>query len=104
MLVKQAPPLLPFRAARRQGVEEGSGMTAELLSNGWGHLPLLPALTDELTDQGAFVLAGVGQQVIEAVLGGGIQPDCERHNQKDPTLYYEWTDCNTSCLEVGNGR
>ncbi len=89
MLVKQTPPLPPLRTTRRQGVEEGSGMTAELLSNGWGDLPLLPALTDELTDQGAFVLAGFGQQLIEAVLGGGIQPDCERHGQKDPILYDE---------------
>jgi hypothetical protein len=89
MLVKQTPPLLPLRTAKRQGVEEGSGMTAELLGNGWGDLPLLPALTDELTDQGAFVLAGFGQQLIEAVLGGGIQPDCERHDQKEPILYDE---------------
>ena len=78
MLVKQPAALLPLRSARRQGVEEGSGMAAKLLSDGWVRL-LLPALTDELTDQGAFVLAGFGQQVIEAVLGVGIQLDRERH-------------------------
>lgn len=79
MLPKQSPPRLPFRAARRQGVEEGVGMAAQLLGNGWAGLPLLPALTDELTDQRAFVLAGLEQQVIEAVLGFGIQPDREWH-------------------------
>jgi hypothetical protein len=33
-------------------------------------LALLPAFTDELTDQGAFVLPGFGQQVVEAALNG----------------------------------
>jgi hypothetical protein len=33
-------------------------------------LALLPAFTDELTDQGAFVLPGFGQQVVEAELNG----------------------------------
>lgn len=79
MLAKQPAPLLPLRAARRQGVEEGSGMAAELLGDGWARLPLLPALTDQLTNQGAFVLSGFVQQVREAVLGVGIQPDRERH-------------------------
>ena len=79
MLAKQPAPLLPLRAARRQGVEEGSGMAAELLGDGWAGLPLLPALTDQLTDQGAFVLSGFVQEVSEAVLGVGIQPDRERH-------------------------
>jgi len=62
MLVQQAPPLPPLSAERRQGVEEGSGMTAELLGDRGARLLLLPALTDELTDQGAFVPAGCGPQ------------------------------------------
>ncbi len=70
-------------------------MAAQLLGNGGTWLPLLPALTDELADQRAFVLAGFVQQVIETVLGFGIEPDGERHGPQGLTQYDKWSNCNT---------
>ena len=89
MLAKKPAPLLPFRAAGWQGVEKGLRMSAQLLGDGGAWLPLLPALTDELADQRAFVLASFVQQVIEKVLGVGIEPDGERHGPQDLTQYDE---------------
>jgi hypothetical protein len=44
---------------------------------------------DELADQGAFVLAGFVQQVIETVLGVGIEPDGKRHGPQGLAQYDE---------------
>jgi hypothetical protein len=54
-------------------------MAAQLLGDRRAGLPLLPALADQLADQGTSVLAGFGQQVSEAVRCFQIQPHGERH-------------------------
>lgn len=89
VLAKKPAPLQAFGAACRQGVEEDLGMAAQLLGNRGAWLPLLPTLMDELADQGAFVLAGFVQQVIETVLGVGIEPDGKRHGPQGLAQYDE---------------
>ena len=79
MLGEQPAPLLAFGAAGWQGVEEVFGMAAQLLGDRGGGAALLPAIADELADEGALVLACGGQKLLEAAFGFAVQPDGEWH-------------------------
>lgn len=59
-------------------------MAAESLADRWGGLPLLPALPDQLADQGAAVLTGVSLEVLEALLRLRVQPHREGHGMQRP--------------------
>ena len=54
-------------------------MTADPLGDRGAGLPVLPALADQLADQGTLVLARFSQELLEAVLSFAIEPDGEWH-------------------------
>lgn len=54
-------------------------MPAQLLGDRGGRPALFPAITDELADEGALVLACCGEKLLEAAFGFAVQPDGEWH-------------------------
>ena len=80
MLGEQPSPLLAFGAAGWHGVEEVIGMAAQLFGDRGGGPALLPAITDELADERALVLACCSQKLLEAAFGFAVQPDGEWHD------------------------
>ena len=87
MLGEQPVPFLAFSAARWQGVEEVIGVAAQLLGDRGGGPALLPAIADELADEGALVLACCVLKLLEATLGVAVQPHGEWHGPQPPNLY-----------------
>ena len=75
LLAEQPAPLLAFGAAGWQGVEEVIGVAAQLLGDRGRGPALLPAIADQLADEGALVLACCGQKLLEAAFGFYVQPD-----------------------------
>jgi hypothetical protein len=85
LLGEHPSPLLAFGAAGWQGVEEVIGMPAQLLGDRGGGPALLPAIADQLADEGALVLACGSQKLLEAASSFAIQPDGEWHGRRlDP--------------------
>jgi hypothetical protein len=82
LLGEHPSPLLAFSAAGWQRIEEVIGMPAQLLGDRGGWPALLPAIADQLADEGALVLAFGSQKLLEAAFGFAIQPDGEWHGPR----------------------
>ncbi len=66
-------------------------MAAQLLGDGGEEPALLPAIADQLADEGALVLACSVQELLEAAFDFAVQPDGERQG-------LQVRRCMTACL------